>query len=153
MAHNLGKNMTKEELAAILNGREYGSEITSAEEADAKAAGLLVVFGYSDDNVELRGAISEEIGMYDGGRFCITSEGSVMPMWEDVEITDKEEACEYFRKDALPRIGVDCQWAPADEPTLSWRYSTTAPHATFDVMEDGEVYCRGIVLAMADVGA
>lgn len=143
--------MSKESFAAALNGREYGSEITEAEETMAFANGLLVIFGYSDDNVELRGAIRDEIGMYDGGRFCITSEGTVLPMWEDIEITDKEEAREYFRKDALPRIGVDCQWAPADEPTLSWRYSTTAPHATFDVMEDGEVYCRGIVLDMKEI--
>ena len=46
--------MTKEELAAMLNGREYGKEITKAEEEKAKANGLVVIYGYSDDNVELR---------------------------------------------------------------------------------------------------
>jgi len=142
--------MSKESFAATLNGREYGDEITEAEETMAFANGLLVVFGYSDDNVELRGAVRDEIGMYDGGRFSMTSEGAVMLLLEDMAPTEKEEAREYFRKDALPRISVDCVWSPSDEPSLSWRYSTTAPHATFDVMEDGEVYCRGIVIDLKE---
>lgn len=139
--------MTKEELAAMLNGREYGAEITKAEEAIAKAAGLVVIFGYSDDNVELRGSINDEVGMYDGGRLCITSEGA-MPSWESIDHSDQDEAREYFRKEALPQIAIDCEFSPAGED-LTWRYSTDAPHATFEVKEDGEVYCRGIVLESA----
>ena len=41
--------MTAKELAELLNGREYGNEITSDEEKLAKESGLVVVFGYSDD--------------------------------------------------------------------------------------------------------
>ena len=37
--------MTKEELAAKLNGRPYYSEMTDDEVAEANAAGLVVVFG------------------------------------------------------------------------------------------------------------
>jgi hypothetical protein len=37
------------------------SEINKAEERQAKDAGLVVVFGYSDDGVELRGAIHDEV--------------------------------------------------------------------------------------------
>lgn len=51
----------------MLNGREYGDEITREEEAMAKAHGLVVVFGYSDDNMEFCGAITDEVGCYDGG--------------------------------------------------------------------------------------
>lgn len=143
--------MTKESFAAMLDGREYGSEITEAEETMAFANGLLVIFGYSDDNVELRGAIRDEVGMYDGGCICITSEGKVMPMWESVDCTDKDEVREYFRNEALPKVGIDCQWSPADEPNLSWRYATDVPHATFNIMDDGDVYCRGIVIDMKDI--
>ncbi len=57
--------MNAKQLAAQLNGREYGSEITKEEEAAAKKAGLVVVYGASDDLVELRGAIEEEVGAYD----------------------------------------------------------------------------------------
>lgn len=52
--------MTKEILAAQLTGREYGSEMSTQEEAAAKAAGLVVIFGASDDLMEFRGAIHDE---------------------------------------------------------------------------------------------
>jgi hypothetical protein len=58
--------MDAKALAALLTGREYRQEITRAEEADAKAAGLVVAFGASDDLLEFRGAIDDEVGCYDG---------------------------------------------------------------------------------------
>lgn len=54
--------MTLKEFAKMLDGREYGGEITKEEEALAKELGFVVVFGYSDDNAELRGAIDDETG-------------------------------------------------------------------------------------------
>lgn len=57
--------MTAKELAEMLSGRKYGMEITSEEARAAKDAGLVVVYGYSDDNVEFRGAIDEEVGAYE----------------------------------------------------------------------------------------
>ena len=41
--------MTIKEFAGMLNGREYGHEITKKEEALAKKLGYVVVFGASDD--------------------------------------------------------------------------------------------------------
>ena len=67
--------MTKEELAARLTGREYRDEITAAEEAEARAAGLVVVFGASDDLMEFEGAIRDEIGCYDGGTAMVDENG------------------------------------------------------------------------------
>ena len=49
--------MTKESLAALLNGREIGNEIEHGEAKAAKEHGLVVVYGYSDDGMEVRGAI------------------------------------------------------------------------------------------------
>lgn len=142
----------KEDLAALLQGREYGSEITTAEEAQAKAAGLIVIFGYSDDSVELRGAVHDEIGMYGGGEFSITSEASIIKEWDADDAQSFDAAREYFRRYALLKVTVNAEWSPSDEE-MSWRYVTNLPHATFDAMEDGEVYCRGIVIAVADIAA
>lgn len=33
----------------------------------------------------------------------------------------------------------------------SWTYDTDIPHECFDVYEDGEKYCRGIVFSISDV--
>ena len=51
--------------AEKLGTRQIGKEITKEEEAEAKAAGLVVVFGYSDDGTEFRGAIRDEAGTGD----------------------------------------------------------------------------------------
>lgn len=142
--------MNAQELAAALHGREYGDEITQAEEAAAKAAGLVVVFGASDDLLEFRGAIHDEIGANDGTTARVTAEGPLKD-WESVDHDDEDAAADYFRRKALPGVDIVATWAPKDEPTLSWRISTTPPHATFDVMEDGETFCRGIVFALADI--
>lgn len=60
--------MTIYEFAERLDGRQYGNEITKIEEQEAKELGFVVVFGYSDDNAEFRGAIDDEVGCFGGGR-------------------------------------------------------------------------------------
>lgn len=65
--------LIKEFINRIENARLLGKvyrldELKKEEELFAKENGLVVVFGYSDDCAEFRGAISDEIGCYDGGR-------------------------------------------------------------------------------------
>ena len=108
--------MTLKEFAKMLDGREYRHEITKEEEALAKELGFVVVFGYSDDNAELRGAIDDEISCYDGG--------------------------ELFHIDLPATIYAD--WCPEDID-CSWAYGTSIPHEQFYIYEDGDLYCVGIV--------
>ena len=111
--------MTIYEFASGLNGREHGNEMTSFEEQRAKELGFVVVFGYSDDNAEFRGAYDEEIGCYDGGRVF--------------------EWGEYY---------IDAVWC---EGEFTWTYNTNIPHATFDIFDDEEKYCKGIVFELKDM--
>lgn len=148
--------LTAVELAARLNGREYGREITKEEGAEARAAGLVVVFGYSDDNVELRGAIDEEVGANDGVVLRVTPQG-FLAQWPDGGFDREDDAADYFAKKAAGFKEIEAVWCPkateADtEPFASWAYKTSIPHATFDVMEGGELFCRGIVFRLADAG-
>ena len=53
--------MDIKEFANKLNGRTYLNEITKEEEKIAKELGYVIVFGYSDDNTEFKGAIDDEI--------------------------------------------------------------------------------------------
>lgn len=55
--------------------REVGEEIEWGEERDIKDTGLVAVYGYSDDNVEFRGAINHETNSYDGGTVYLTANG------------------------------------------------------------------------------
>jgi len=139
---------TKESLAALLNGREYGQEITKSEIADAKAAGLVVMYGYSDDGVHLSGAINDEVGAYDGTTIRMTPHGALED-WDSLDRDDEDVAEDYFRKKAGGFREIQALWSA--EPHYSWTFTTEIPHATFEINEDGAPFCRGIVFALADV--
>lgn len=134
--------MSPQELAALLNGREYRKEITAAEEVQARFHGLVVVYGASDDLVEFGGAIHDELGAYNGTTAYLTSDGLLQNECENDE-------CPHFEKMKEKAATIDALWCAEDG--YSWTYKTEIPHATFDIMEDGGPYCRGIVFALADV--
>jgi len=132
--------MTKEELAAKLNGREYGSILSHQEGMDAERDGLVVVFGYSDDNVEFRGAIYDEVDAYDGTTVKINRRGVVQRHTCD---------CKYCGYKGPGGEKIKAQWCEVE--WYSWTFETEIPHATFDIMEDGETFCRGIVIDVRDL--
>lgn len=134
--------MNKKELATLLDNREYLAEITQDEQVQALADGLVVVFGASDDLMEFRGAICEEIGCYYGGTAYLTSEGLLVNECNDDE-------CPHFEKAKSKAATIDALWC--QDLGYSWTFSTTIPHETFEITEDGEPYCRGIVFLLADV--
>lgn len=131
--------ITVTEAAARLNGCEYGSEGSKELWAEMKAAGLVAVFGASDDLMEFRGAIDDEIGAYEGTTALVTDAGLFEPC---------DDNCKYSQVAQESAVEITALWATGEE-SLSWYYETEIPHETFNVMEDGEVYCRGIVFALS----
>lgn len=137
--------MTKEELAAQLNGLEYPTRIPGALIVAAQSAGLVILCGASDDLMEFYGARREEIGCYDGGTAFVDADG-VLP---DRDCLDgDEELAEYVQRQKSAK-SIKALWCKEDG--YSWTYKTEIPHATFEVVEDEEPYCRGIVFALADL--
>lgn len=140
--------MSAEELAALLDGREIGLEITPEEAAVAKAAGLLVLYGASDDLLEAEGAFSDETDAYDGAEVLLDRKGFI-PAERDDDWTDAEMEAYFTRRKAPGAISVRAAWCPPGYPgDPSWVVSTTAPHASFRIMEDGELFCVGCVIAL-----
>ncbi len=138
--------MTLEEAALRLHGNEYREEGSKELFEEMKAAGLAVVFGGSDDLAELRGAIYDEVGAYSGGKIFLTEKGLLENPCENDE-------CPYHKQVKAKARTIKVLWAPESHPGLSWAYETDIPHAIFDILEDGEVYCRGIVFRLADAAA
>ena len=137
--------MTEKELAAMLNGREVGYEIGGPVVRWAKEAGLVAVYGYSDDNVELTGAIDDEVGAYNGATIYITTAGVLK------EPDCDRDDCPYFAKEREKAKTIKAVWndnfgGPA------WTFETDIPHETFTIVDDGEPWCIGIVFSMADLG-
>ncbi len=139
-------NYTKESLAAVLNGREYTEEITAREALDADASGLVVVFGASDDLIELRGALHDEADCYEGREVAISGLG-IQQEWKYVD-HESEEACLKYFECARTARKIKAVWL---KDGYSWTYETDIPHATFEVLEDGKKYCRGIVFSVNDL--
>lgn len=128
-------------VAEKLNGREYGSELTDEEAEQLKSVGLVVAFGYSDDNVEFRGAFEEEVGCYEEGVIHFVN-GDVLsaPCYS-------YENCWLWENVVKKAKAIKAMFT-----SNGWEFETDIPHEEFTVMEDGEAYGKGIVFAYEDVG-
>lgn len=136
--------MNAKELAAQLYGATYGMAMRKALKAEAIAHRLVVVYGHSDDLMEFDGAIYDEIGANDGATAYLTSAGLLQ---NDCGNDD----CPHFKKLKEKAATIEALWCK--EEGYSWTFKTDIPHETFEITDDGEPYCRGIVFALADVKA
>ena len=127
--------MDAKELALLLNGRPYLNEITDDELSDARKNNIVVVFGRSDDLMCLSGGIADEVGCYNGTKVYIISRGVLTNECED-------DRCPYFSKLKEKAHFIKAVW---DKEGYSWIYETDIAHETFDIIEGGDKYCRGIV--------
>ena len=136
--------MNIHEFAKILDGRQYCSEITEAEIQQAKDLGVVAIFGASDDLMEFRGAINDEIDCYNGGVAYLSEDG----IFENNECSRAED-CRYYLQSRSKRKTIEAVWCGSSG--FPWSYETDISHATFDIYEDGEKYCRGIVFNINDL--
>lgn len=133
--------ITRDEAAAKLDGNQYREEGSREFFKELKEAGLVAVFGASDDLMEFRGAIYDEIGAYNGGTAYLTNEGLLQSKCEE------GEDCPYFKQLLGKASTITAIW---DRDGFSFQYETEIPHSTFVIMEDDDTYCKGIVFALAD---
>ncbi len=137
--------ITREEAAAKLDGNQYREEGSKELWKAMKEAGLVAVFGESDDLMEMEGAIHDQFGVYGGNFAYLTSRGLF-------ESDCDNDDCPYARRMKTKTQKIEALWAPEGiEGNPSWAYATDIPHSTFKIMEDGELYCIGIVFALSDV--
>lgn len=126
--------------AEKLGGREYGSELTEIEEKELEALGLVVVFGASDDLCEFRGAMDDEVGCFDGEDIYVNAEGLIannMDMFDD-----------FVPENSPEFVLIKMCW---DLRGYSWICETDIPHESFDILDDGNPYCRGIIFSVDDM--
>lgn len=122
------ETVTKEKMAEILNERIFGNEITKEEAELAKNNGLVVVFGASDDLIEMRGAINDEFGT----EVLLDENGE--------QIEDCEDNCKHFQKAVEKAKKIKGNYGKN-----GWAFETDIPYADFDVFEDGQLYSKGLV--------
>lgn len=133
--------MTPAEAAAKLDGNQYRAEGSPELFRAMEAAGLVAIYGASDDLMEINGAACDEIGAHNGGEVLFTRDGIL-------ENRCTNERCPYHTEESHSATEVRAIW---DDGGFSWRYETDIPHVKFVIKEDDENYCEGIVFALADV--
>jgi hypothetical protein len=135
-----------QDVANILNGIKYGEEdkvLTADLQKQLKDHGIVVVYGCSDDLVEFRGAIYDELGY-----------GESAPITKTGLLENKcDHGCPYFKEMSKDVVSyVNALWC--EEDNHAWTYETNIPHVTFNMYDDDEehfVYCRGIIFSLSDV--
>jgi hypothetical protein len=134
-----------ESAAAALNGREYKQEMTAAERQAAADAGLVIIFGHSDDTTVIAGAIEASCETKDGGTFYLNREDG---LFEDCPCD-----CVHSRRAKARAKAVEVRWCKGP---YVWSYRTDIPHATFEIRDnqpssDNLRFCQGLVFRMADL--
>ena len=117
-------------VATKLNGLQYPlREIYLKDLLEyCKKNGIVICYGQSDDLMELTGAVYDEYGCYNGGTICIDEKGN------------HADANLYFPITAI--------WAKDD---ISWQYEFEPKHEVFEIYEDADIYCKGIVFFVDDL--
>jgi len=137
--------MNREQLANLLDGRDYTEEMTREEEQQAYRDRLVVMFGRSDDGVVARGRIDEEWDAYGGDRIYL-------PHIEN----ECEPDCPYFLKVRNSKCVIVEAIQDEDGDAWFWSFRTMVPHSTFriydpDGMSEPLKYCKGIVFNFDDL--
>ena len=143
--------MTPKALAEALTGIEYSEVVRGLYGSDlmklAKAHGLVVAYGFSDDLLEFHGAMYDEFSCYEGGTVLIDADGLLPPF--EVASEDEDASRRYFERKPKARA-IEAVW-DCDADGYAWTIKTDIPHETFAILEDGAGFSRGIVFAMADL--
>jgi len=137
--------MDAKEWADRLDQIEYPAEAIYNLRNEIEADGLIVAYGMSDDLLEFHGAINEEIGAWDGVTVKITNKPSIFNAEEN------KATAEFNRAQIDSMKTITAVWCPEDEngeTWASWDIETDIPHETFEILEEGEVFGRGIVFKM-----
>lgn len=110
---------------------------------------MIVVLGASDDLIEFHGAFRDEAGAGDEEVIIISEKGILeKPIHDDMDEEDFEEQFLEYVESKKRGNKIVSFW---DTEGYSWCYGTDLPHATFEIFEDGEKYCRGMVIDIKDL--
>ena len=140
--------MTLKEFAVMLNERQYsGFPWTDEELRIAEANHFVIVSGYSDDLVEIRGAINATVHCFKGGKIFLLKDGSTITEEEFHSLNDKEKVIQFKAK----------WWEEKDEyeDFFEWTYDVPFPHEKIklyckDYYKGGSLFCVGFVFELQE---
>lgn len=131
--------MNKFELAKMLDGRQYGSEIDEEVVKLAKENDLVIVYGALPNVMIFQGAIEGEVILVeDDPKVYIDNNGLLI---------DKCD-CRFFEDAKKKAKVIEAVWCQ-DEEGWPWTYKTYIPHTTFQIFEEEKISCKGFVFSLS----
>lgn len=175
--HNIKptKIETIHDLAKLLDGNECGDELENDLIKDINEfcaeRNWLIVYPYSDDNIELRGAYDDELGAWDGTTLRFVKAGDFYMDEDDEECYRKASenmfviVNEHEINEIKKSIGnwldyngliievIEALWEPKELPDYAWAYHVlgNVDYAEFDTYEDGEPYARCMIIDLNNI--
>ena len=120
--------MNAKEWAEKLNNIEYPADEIWDMRKQFEEDGVVVVYGASDDLIEFEGAIQDEGDCYNDKVFYLNKEGLTTSYSKNyVKVTHPHDGTAQFEYET----NISCEW--------------------FNVVEDGELYCKGFVFNINDL--
>lgn len=150
--------MNTKEWAEKLNNIEYPCDNISKYRNQLSEDGVVVVYGASDDLMELDGAIYDEYDCYSSKTFYwfgkwFVSNDHIEDFIESVRYDDYRVFADIV-EDAFKDIDNKKSYIKVNTETSNaqFEYETNIPNVEwFNVMGDGELYCKGFVFNKNDL--
>lgn len=127
------------DFAKLIDGRQYDYNMYTPEEIQlAKDNGIVIVYGMSDDLVEMEGAICDEGDCWQGGLIHVKAiaGGGIV------------HNCE--RSNVFSFLAKRCKDKDENGNIIPWTYDVPIEHETFMVYDEGRPYCRGFVFSVVN---
>ena len=102
----------------------------------AEKNNLVIVTGYSDDLIELDGAIKQEGDCFNGENFHLEK-------YKDEWLLKKGYGC-----NSISAIWYDQNKTAENLEVIPWTYKTEIPHQSFFAKYRGETFCEGFVFSI-----
>lgn len=144
------KELTKEKLAELLDGKETFSPGTMAM---ATNNNLVAIVGLYDDGIEVIGDV-DDVPLVDM---------DLALLLKDEKFTDDEDSKYRYVADRNMILPLSDEYNNDDHPRLirveqypigtglTWRVTSNIPHAKFTIYEDRVPYSKGIVIDLDEV--
>ena len=148
---------TIEDLAKLLNGNKYCDELKNPYNLDVekicKDNKWIILFPYSDDCLEVRGYIDDEIGAWDDTNYKIVKKG------EFYEDRNEDNTYHKATKDGLLHTEEDphifMKWCPEDKSYI-WYIESNYPNvAYFDIdeedVDENKIWARCCIIDCSEI--
>lgn len=149
------KELTKEKLAEMLNGHDVLNRDMHGVPTNMEVwnSNLVVLYGYSDDRIVVRGAVHDEIDSYGDDKMALVLAGEKIDDDEDemnIDIPGIFQLSDDYDQSNNPRL-ITVRYGSVDNTQADWEFDTVMPHSTFMLNRKGKPFCKGIVIDLDEI--